>query len=66
MLPANHPLAQAPTVAAADLAHELGSGRLGGSAAELVERFLSRHGLDSTRAGQGDQPEIRIKQTTGD
>lgn len=58
MLPAGHPLAQTSTVAPADLAHDTWIRAHDGSAADLVERVLSRHRLDPPRllTGHGDEP----------
>jgi DNA-binding transcriptional LysR family regulator len=57
MLPADHPRAQA-TVTPADLAHDTWILAHDGSAADLVERVLTRHRLDPPRllAGHGDEP----------
>jgi DNA-binding transcriptional LysR family regulator len=58
MLPASHPLAQAPAVAPADLASDTWIRAHDGSAADLVERVLARHRLDPPRllTGHGDEP----------
>ncbi len=58
MLPAGHPLAQTPAVAPADLAGDTWIRAHDGSAADLVERVLTRHRLDPPRllAGHGDEP----------
>jgi DNA-binding transcriptional LysR family regulator len=58
MLPASHPLAQTPAVAPADLADDTWILAHDGSAADLVERFLTRHRLDPPRllTGHGDEP----------
>jgi DNA-binding transcriptional LysR family regulator len=58
LLPANHPLAHTAAVVPADLARETWIRAHDGTAADLVERFLARHGLDPQRllTGHGDEP----------
>jgi DNA-binding transcriptional LysR family regulator len=58
MLPANHPLGQTPAVAPTDLASDTWIRAHDGSAADLVERVLTRHRLDPPRllTGHGDEP----------
>jgi DNA-binding transcriptional LysR family regulator len=58
MLPADHPQARTPTVAPGDLAHDTWILAHDGSAADLVERVLTRHRLDPPRllTGHGDEP----------
>jgi DNA-binding transcriptional LysR family regulator len=58
MLPGTHPLAQTPTVAPGDLAHDTWIRAHDGSAADLLERVLARHRIDPPRllTGHGDEP----------
>lgn len=58
LLPAGHPLAAAPTVSVADLAHDTWIKAHRGSAARLVDHVLHTAGLRPTviMAGHGDEP----------
>ncbi len=58
LLPTTHPLASSPVIKPADLAGETWIRAHDGSAADLAEHVLARHGLDPPRllAGHGDEP----------
>jgi DNA-binding transcriptional LysR family regulator len=58
LLPAGHRLGSAPEIDPADLGEETWIRAHDGSAADLTEHVLARHGLDPLRllAGHGDEP----------